>query len=965
MSTYYLKNIKTFNSYADKISSSFLDILCLNIRSVSSISKFNKFKYELSKFSKLPDIIAVQETWISMSLASLYFIPGYEVVHCCRKDGYGGTSIFIKAGLKYSVRISNSEEFLDTVSIELQDIKIMNKCLIITSLYRSQKCSIENFFRKVDNMLISLNDAPCFFVGDFNIDTLSANRYQSSLINIFSEYNVNSCHNLITRPQSGTSIDCIFSNVADRTYVYSIENNLSDHNMICCRLENELLDQCFLSEKFSLVNYEQLGTHLDGIFRNICLLDTSSELCKNLMNGFIEATEHCTTTTTRRLNLRRKLTPWMTDNLLSLIFYKKYLLAIRRKNRGNADVSERLKRISKIVKICNKDLMNQYYINSLKSCLGDPGKTWRFLNREFGRKNRVLKNIVTEDGCVLTTDEEKASTINDYFYGVVDRIRREHCVTQTNFNFLRTLTAQRTSFSLQMVERTAVECILSNFNISKSPGFDNITPRILQIRKNAVVGFLTEIFNKMVNEGCYPDVLKLHKIIPIPKVSASNRICNLRPISLLSIIDKVFEKIIFDQVSNYLDSNGLLFERQFGFRKGAGTEQAVLNLIDHICEGLDAGYRGVAGVFFDFSKAFDLVDHDILINKLRLYGFDGKTLDLFRDFLSNRLQFVQVGDAKSTKLPVKCGVPQGSVLGPLLFLIYINDVKNISFNGKLFMYADDLCLVYRYNYSQVLKTNIEYDAAILTEFSEINKLKINPAKTTFVRFKPYHCGNDEKMEIYIEGIPVAESDMVKYLGIVLNHNMLWDEHIESLKSKISSAIGVLYKFRNKFNISTKLLIYQSLVHSHLTYLPSVYGCRLSSSLRSLQSAQNKALKLVFNLPLRHSTFDLYNNYAKNILPVIGLYKQKVLIYMFKALKTNSHCLIQFSQNIAQSQRNTRQAQHLRSVRCRLELTKQRISYAGPHEYNNLPSYLRDIQVLSTFKQQIKNYLLENLETLLM
>lgn len=280
------------------------------------------------------------------------------------------------------------------------------------------------------------------------------------------------------------------------------------------------------------------------------------------------------------------------------------------------------------------------------------------------------------------------------------------------------------------------------------------------------------------------------------------------------------------------------------------------------------------------------------------------------------------------------------------------------------MYADDVCLFYRYKHAQVLKTQIEYDAAILTEFSRCNKLTINPAKTKFVKFKPYNLREDAEMVVYIDGTPITESQMVKYLGVILNHNLLWDEHINILKANISSGIGILYKFKNKFNSTIKLLIYQSLVHSHLNYLPSIYGCRNNRSLKSLQSAQNKALKLVFDLPTRYSTLDLFKIHAKNILPIQGLYKQKILMYVFKTTRGNDQHSIQFSQNIVRTRRNTRQALNFSSVRCRLDLTKQRIAYAGPHVYNELPVNLRGIQVLSTFKDRIKHYLIENIETLL-
>lgn len=185
------------------------------------------------------------------------------------------------------------------------------------------------------------------------------------------------------------------------------------------------------------------------------------------------------------------------------------------------------------------------------------------------------------------------------------------------------------------------------------------------------------------------------------------------------------------------------------------------------------------------------------------------------------------------------------------------------------------------------------------------------------------------MIVHINGTSVAESESVKYLGITFNRNLLWDTHIDKVRAKVSSATGILYKFRNKFNTETKELIYQSLVHSHLTYLPIIYGWKSNNSLKSLQSAQNKALKVVYNLPLRYPTLDLFKYKATNVMPVRGLYKQQILLYMFKKQMGIGARTMEFSHNRMRTGRNTRQADNLVVSRCRLDLTKQRMGFAGP------------------------------------
>lgn len=311
---------------------------------------------------------------------------------------------------------------------------------------------------------------------------------------------------------------------------------------------------------------------------------------------------------------------------------------------------------------------------------------------------------------------------------------------------------------------------------------------------------------------------------------------------------------------------------------------------------------------------------------------------------------------------VDYGVPQGSVLGPLLFSIYLNDIKNLQLFGKLIMFADDISVFYPYKHEISLKAHMEYDAAMITEYARINKLCLNAEKTKLLRFRPYNV-NSQNFNIFVDGKEIYESFSTKYLGIYLQSNLSWDMHIQNLKSKVVSATGLIYKFKNKFNIKTKLIIYQSLIQSHLNYLAIIYGYNKSSELKSLQRTQNKALKTVFNLPLTYSTLSLYKDVSASILPVHGLYKLQLLLYIFKSLNGFGHHTIFFSRN--QTVFNTRNAMNLRVARCRLQTTKQRVEYMGSLEYNNLPESIKNVERISIFKKNIKEYLLENVEMLLM
>lgn len=278
------------------------------------------------------------------------------------------------------------------------------------------------------------------------------------------------------------------------------------------------------------------------------------------------------------------------------------------------------------------------------------------------------------------------------------------------------------------------------------------------------------------------------------------------------------------------------------------------------------------------------------------------------------------------------------------------------------MFADDVSIFYPYKNDLVLKTQIERDASLIIEYARINGLVLNPDKTKLLRFRPHSPSINSDFSIYINGKLVREEHEIKYLGIVLKSNLSWDGHIKSLRAKISSASGLLFKLSRKLATKNKLLIYQSLIHSHLEYMAIVYAFKKTNELKILQSAQNKALKCVFNLDIRHNTIGLYKDYCKTIMPIYGLYKKQLLLYVYKSVHNIGSRFINLSVN--QNICNTRNSSNLRIARCRLETTRQRIEYAGCVIFNNLPSNVKNCTSISIFKRTVKEYILHNIEILL-
>lgn len=958
----YFKSLNSFGIYLkEETDFQKLCILSINIRSVSSIAKFNKFKNIVAHLPILPAIICIQESWFQRNLLQLYNLPGYNNVHCCREDNYGGCSMYIRETMEYAVDLCESVNFIETIAITLCNQKLSGKSLKIMTYYRSPKCTSMNFYSHIDCLTHRFGRFPCIFVGDSNINFLDESMSQE-LNSIIESYDFKNCHTFITRPRSGTSIDTVFSNIYDKLKIDSIECKLSDHNMIFCRIESQYQAHDFQENVYTSYDYDLVKQHFRQNLQLPQLSGNPSSDTLKFVTCLSNAISHGTTEIKKRSLLKYQVAPWLNVNLQSLIQLKNKLLKLRRKSR-TTDVDIRLKRLSKVIKIASKEAMNDYYIDKLSKIQHDPKKCWRFLNQTLGRKRKsdiVLKDV---SGEMIRLDKDKAERLNQYFINSVHELRRhfDHSEDESWYAF-RTLRRHQNFFRLEETNETQIADLISRMDVNKASGSDKISTKIILKCSSELLPYLVCLFNSSVNNFVFPDILKIQKIIPIPKESHSISVENYRPISILSTIDKIFEKILYQQFSSFLESEHLLSDNQYGFRKGCGTDEAVVNVVNYICDNLDRGYCGVGGMFYDFTKAFDLVDHGILIEKLSFYGCSGRELAYFKSYLVNRKQYVQVGSCRSSTEIVKSGVPQGSVLGPLLFRIYLNDINNIGQKGKIFLYADDLCILYPYHQETLLKSNISHDALLISKYAKLNKLVLNAGKTKFIRFKPQQC-NINNGGIDLNGELIPEVTTVKYLGAYLQSNLLWHSHIEHLKSKVSPITGMLYKLRNKLNVRTKMMIFESLIQSKLRYLSQVYAHRRNAALKTLQVVQNKALKNIFKLPMTYSTLSLYKEVAVTVLPIYGIHMMQLLTYVYKVVHNIGYHTISLERR--QNNFNTRHGADIRVCRCRLEITKQRIDYKGCVDYNNLPTFVKNSETISVFKARLKNHLLRNIETLLL
>ena len=333
------------------------------------------------------------------------------------------------------------------------------------------------------------------------------------------------------------------------------------------------------------------------------------------------------------------------------------------------------------------------------------------------------------------------------------------------------------------------------------------------------------------------------KVIPIHKGGSTQDVNNFRPIALLSIFDKILEKLMHVRLYKFLEDNNILYENQFGFRKKNSTVHALIQITEKIRESIDQGKFG-CGIFIELREAFDTVNHEILLRKLEHYGVRGTILKWFESYLSGRKQYVFFNGESSELKPTTCGVPQGSVLGPLLFLIYINDLPNISKKLKFFLFADDTNIYYEADNLKTLERVVNNELQWLNHWLNVNRLSLNISKTNFVIFHPFNKPIKELITIKINKKAISEEKYVKYLGVLIDSSLSWKPHIDNLTKKVSRAIGIMYKIRYYVNRKLLMNLYYSLIYPHLLYAIQVWGSSFKININKLTVLQKKVVRLI-------------------------------------------------------------------------------------------------------------------------
>ena len=609
-----------------------------------------------------------------------------------------------------------------------------------------------------------------------------------------------------------------------------------------------------------------------------------------------------------------------------------------------------------------RNAKKDYYSSKIAGQKCDPKNAWKTINNLLGRQSKptVVNELKLGDNS-LTSPKDIAEGFNDYFSNIgPDLASNIHTSNDSFEKYVKNSKSEFTAF--QPVTVSNVYHLLHGLSGNKATGIDKISCKIIKIAATAISDSLTYIFNQAVTLSSFPDKWKVARVIPLYKNGQQNAAGNYRPISVLPAISKVMERILYDQLYNYLTKFELLSNSQFGFRKFHSTATALLDCTNDWFMNLDRKMFNFV-VLIDLKKAFDTVDHQILLRKLELHGIKGKALTFLKSYLTNRKQKCQIKGSISSEKSIKCGVPQGSILGPLFFLIYINDLPQCLNNTKPRLFADDTNLTATGDSIPHLETAVNSDLENLRKWLIANKLSLNVAKTEFMLIgsKPMiKSVSNSQPNIEIENKPIKQVYECKTLGVTVDQHLSWKSNTDNICKKITAGISALRRLKEFTDRQTLISVYNAIVRPYFDYCCEVWDVFGETQSKRLQKLQNRAARIIMNM-----SNDTEHSVALQALSWVPLkterQKAKAKL-MYKILnKMGPESLTNlFTYKGEMTNYNLRDiSSSLCLPKPRTNSMKKSFMYDGAYLWNSIPKEIRESKSFASFRNKIATHINSN------
>lgn len=916
----------------------------LNVRSL--FTGFDAFSRLLTK-NKF-DIMATTETWLNEnSPTNMVHIPNYNFYHKNRTGRGGGVGFYIRKGIVCKEVLTDyaTIEGLEYLFLEV----IINKLhLLICVIYRAPTSNLKLIVEHIDNLLSFITpqyDNICM-LGDINIDQLHENIFEQCL----HSYDFTQIINEPTRITNFSQklIDVIFINNPDLIVNAGTMDSLgiSDHKAIYCDLyllvhhiKPKLLTyRDFRNFSENNFRHDLNNVRWDEIFYLNYIDDKVTYLTENILQLFDKHAPYITS------RITKPYAPWITPSIKQLIIDRKKALLKYKKSKNLNDYIHYKQLRNLTVSSIRREkaaYLSQYQDN--------------FSNKDLWKALNTL-NVKQKQNQEIPDHLSNVDEINNYFASVFSR--PNNCINSVN-NYISNRFEQNLHFQFHLVTADDIKEVIFNLK-SNASGCDGISVKMLKFCFPVISNHILHIVNCCLDVGYFPENWKLSLIKPLPKITVPLEYSDLRPITMIPTLSKILEKIVQLQIYDYATENNILSHLQSGFRKGFSTTTLLSNVSDNIFNSLDEG-KATALILLDFSKAFDTLDHALLTSKLTYYGFNNRATEFFRSYLNNRKQLVTLKDKNSQITPITSGVPQGSVLGPVLFLIYTADIfKCVNFTNIL-SYADDTQLSYTFKARDIntARENINTDLNAISTYAEQNNLKLNPNKCSCILFASNSIRHEIKtnLNLRINSQPLEIVDQVKNLGLIFDNELRFKQHVSKMVKKCYISLKLLYSNINILNFKFRKKLCESLVLPLLNYCIVIYfPCLDKLTQNRLQKIQNSCCRFIYRLKKYDHVSSKINQLGW--LKLKNIFTHHLAVFVHNILQTNSPPYLRdkfvFRHNIYGN--NLRYANKLSLPKYHLTMFRRSFTYNAVTTYNNLADNIKSLP-LKNFRKKVKLHLL--------
>ncbi|PJE78524.1 hypothetical protein CI610_02532 [invertebrate metagenome] len=936
--------------------SSVLSLLHLNIRSLR-----NKVKYLSSLIDDI-DIACITVTHLDNSIPnSAIQIDGFSEPFRKYRNMFGrGVALYVSETLVAKRRIDL--EFGHDEMIWSQ-IKFRNTLYLICNVYRPPSYSGAGLWHHLRHSIeTALEETPNLLItGDLNIDFLKPVR--GDLCDILSNYNLT---NVITEPtrQTDTSsilldpiivsdtVNVIFSDVID------IERTISDHDAVFAIINIPVKIKHYFKRKVWLYDQTDINK-LKGMINSIPWFDTFTnlsnvnEMCNFFTEKFHDAIDKCIPS--KEILVRDSDKPWMNGMVRRNIRKRDRLKKIMFNNNSESNKNKYKHMRNKVNNMIKraKEIFYENINTVIDNSNNNPKVYWKLLgNLIRGKKNTDISPLLdSTTNEIIYDNNRKCELLNNYFSSVCTQSEN---VIDKELPFFE----KRTDSILSEIHivSSEVEDIIKILDVKKASGPDGISHRMLQLLSSEISIPLSFIFNYSLSSCIFPESWKIAHVMPIFKANDASIVSNYRPISLLSCIGKLFERVVYKHIYIFLIENDLIYKYQSGFLPNNSTTHQLIEIYHSIISSLE-NYEHSILIFCDFSKAFDRVWHKGLLHKLDNYGISGPLLRWVASYLSKRKQAVFINDSLSSLKPINAGVPQGSVLGPLFFLLYINDIScNLSSLSRLF--ADDTSLSYASYDLNLIETEAKRDLLKLEIWSNEWLMSFNPNKTEALvistRQLPF------VPSFTFDNTPIKITNHHKHLGVILSDDCKWNVHVESIVNKVTKYIATLRKLKLILNRNTLEKMYLTYIRPLLEYACEVWdNCGTTNSLL-LEKINLEAARIVTGLPIFTKKEFLY--LETGWLPLSKRRDARKLSLFYSIVNNLAPTFLidllpMYIGNIAPY--NLRNADLFREQHFRLQLSKNSFFPSTSKLWNDLHNTIRNSPTLSSFKSNLKKSMTVN------